>query len=133
METFKDRLLSVLKEKNITGYQLAKDINISRATVSNYMSGKTTPNKLILHELSIYLRVDKDWLLEGKGNMIARDHMQKELSQFSDHEIVRYVADHADEFTQNPLFRSYVDVIAACRRAELYQQEHKRIFEDNSL
>lgn len=124
MQTFSQRLISVLNQKGISGYQLAKDINISRATVSNYMSGKTQPSNLILHELSNYLRVSKEWLLDGIGEMTVKGQMQRELSQFSHRQIIRYVASHAGAFSENALLRSYVDALAANRRADLLRKEY---------
>ncbi len=68
METFGQRLLAILKENHISSYKLAKEIHVSRATISNYINGKTKPSGSILYALSQYLRVSREWILTGQGD-----------------------------------------------------------------
>lgn len=123
MENFSSRLSEILEQKKISGYQLAKDIHISRATVSNYINGKTAPNKLIATEMSKYFNVSRKWLMTGEGDRRVCDDKYKELAQFSKHEIAKYLIDRADVFRKYPLFKSYIESLVSKRTSEIANQE----------
>lgn len=125
MGSFSTRLVDILNQRNVSGYQLAKDIHISRATVSNYINGKTEPNKLISSELSKYFNISRKWLMTGEGDKLVCDEKYKELSNFSKHEIARYVIDRADNFKKYPLFKSYLESMICRRSAEIADQDFK--------
>ena len=123
MENFSSRLSEILEQKKISGYQLAKDIHISRATVSNYINGKTAPNKLIATEMSKYFNVSRKWLMTGEGDRRVCDDKYKELAQFSKHEIAKYLIDRTDVFRKYPLFKSYIESLVSKRTSEIANQE----------
>lgn len=63
--SFPDRLKSIMEERNMTPYRLAKESKISPTTVSNYLKGKTIPTSSILETLSNILGVTDTWLKNG--------------------------------------------------------------------
>ncbi len=64
---FPERLQNVIEEKKISKYKIAKAINISASTISNYIKGKTKPDSTKLTVLCELLGVNKNWLLTGEG------------------------------------------------------------------
>ena len=65
---FPERLQSIIEERQISKYKIAKAIDISASTVSNYLKGKTKPDSTKLTVLSRLLGVNKDWLQTGEGS-----------------------------------------------------------------
>lgn len=64
---FPERLQSIIEEQGISKYRIAKAIDISASTVSNYIKGKTKPDSTKLTVLSKLLGVNKSWLQTGEG------------------------------------------------------------------
>lgn len=64
---FPERLQSIIEERQISKYKIAKAIDISASTVSNYLKGKTKPDSTKLAVLSKLLGVNKEWLQTGEG------------------------------------------------------------------
>ncbi|MBF0651091.1 helix-turn-helix transcriptional regulator [Dysgonomonas sp. GY75] len=71
MKDFKMRLMDAMELRRITRYRLAKDCNLSPTTITNWLTGKTLPDKTKIQAVSEYMDVDPVWLLTGEGNMIA--------------------------------------------------------------
>ena len=64
---FPERLQSIIEEQRISKYKIAKAIDISASTVSNYIKGKTKPDSTKLTVLCKLLGVNKAWLQTGDG------------------------------------------------------------------
>ena len=64
---FPERLQSIIEEQRISKYKIAKAIDISASTVSNYIKGKTKPDSTTLTVLCKLLGVNKAWLQTGDG------------------------------------------------------------------
>ena len=62
-----ERLKSLMEEEGISGYQLAKDLNVSRSLISYWLNGATTPNADYIIALSDYFDICADYLL-GRQN-----------------------------------------------------------------
>lgn len=70
MMDFKDRLKYLLNQNNVTAYRIWKDTSITKATIGNYLEGKTTPNKSNVALLASYFNVNEEWLYSGEGEML---------------------------------------------------------------
>lgn len=75
---FPERLQSIIEEQRISKYKIAKAIDISASTVSNYIKGKTKPDSTKLTVLCKLLGVNKAWLQTGDGP----NTLQKSLKRF---------------------------------------------------
>lgn len=62
-EKFSNRLNYAIKYRNIKQIDLAKHLNIDRATINNYLKGKYEPRQDRLYLISNYLNVDPAWLM----------------------------------------------------------------------
>lgn len=72
-QAFGRRLEQLMKDYDVSNYKLAKDLTISKTTVSNYISGDTKPNSTIIDQICLYFRVNKDWIIYGEGEKYAVD------------------------------------------------------------
>jgi transcriptional regulator with XRE-family HTH domain len=62
---FAQRLKELMSEKKLgSGYQLAKELNVSQSMVDNWISGKTKPTFEGMVLLCKYFNVSADYLLE---------------------------------------------------------------------
>lgn len=61
--SFANRLNSALEKRNMSPAELAKVLNISEATISNYRKGKYEPKQKRLDQISQILNVSIPWLL----------------------------------------------------------------------
>lgn len=83
---FHERLVYLIKNKNITPYRLSAESGVSEATLSRLIKGKQEKvSHKTLMLLSNYFQVSPDWLLTGKGEMErqpsgdAKDSLQELL------------------------------------------------------
>ena len=56
-----------MNEKGYTKYRVAKALNMSATTISNYLNNKTKPDTTKLEVLSHLLGVNRNWLVSGEG------------------------------------------------------------------
>ncbi|GAB6119210.1 XRE family transcriptional regulator [Dysgonomonas termitidis] len=71
MKDFKFRLNEAMEMRRISRYRLAKDCHLSATTITNWLTGKTVPDKTKIRAVSEYMDVNSNWLLAGEGNMIT--------------------------------------------------------------
>lgn len=64
----KDRLRLSRELKNLEQADIAAELGISRATVSNYERGVTMPGKLVINAWAVVCDVDVEWLKTGKAD-----------------------------------------------------------------
>jgi transcriptional regulator with XRE-family HTH domain len=74
MKTLKERYLYLIKEKDVTPYEVAKNTGIENSTLSHIKNGTTkgisNANAKLLAE---YFGVNKDWLKSGEGEMRSQN------------------------------------------------------------
>ena len=78
-ETFADRLKLAMDrqgKKQVDLIHLASEqgIKLGKSHISQYVSGKTVPRAEILHFLSGALKVDEEWLRNGKTDNNDSEH-----------------------------------------------------------
>lgn len=71
MSTFKDRLKELRTSQQLTQFELAKKLNISRSIISMYELGERTPPLDGLEAISDFFNVDIAYLL-GKSDVKSR-------------------------------------------------------------
>ena len=145
MSLFSDRLISLRKEMGLTQYEFAKNLKMSRSTISGYEIEGKEPNYTTLRTFAEYFGVSADYLL---GLSDERTHVdvvfRKDLSNFKKHyenlpleqkPIVTEILDNAYTL----IFRDMCDKDAA--RLEMYRDlfatintnrsEIRRLIEDH--
>lgn len=69
METWQDRVRSVMKEQGVTQDALTYVLGVStRGAVGHYLSGRREPSAAQLQSLAKFLKVNLNWLLTGEGS-----------------------------------------------------------------
>lgn len=69
MTAFAERLVQAMKAKNIKQARLVEAGFGSKGTISNWYSGKTTPDAEAVGKIASFLGVNTHWLSTGKGEM----------------------------------------------------------------
>jgi transcriptional regulator with XRE-family HTH domain len=88
-----DRILLILKTKNISASKFADEIGVQRSSISHILSGRNNPSlEFIQKILKKFPDINSDWMIFGKGSM----YTNKDL--FSDLEVANTnAAIHSDE------------------------------------
>lgn len=60
-----DRLEKALRVSDVSNAEMAAALDVSRNTVGNYTSGRTSPSKLQIKEWAIRTGAPLEWLLTG--------------------------------------------------------------------
>ncbi len=83
-----ERILLLLKTRNLSASQFADEINVQRSGISHILSGRNNPSlDLVMKIIKKFPEIDIEWLLTGKGQMLKLDKPiitpQKEPDLFS--------------------------------------------------
>ena len=71
-----DRILLLLKIKNLTASKFAEEIGIQRSNMSHIMSGRNLPSlDLIMKILKTYPDINSEWLIQGVGQMFKTNQI----------------------------------------------------------
>ncbi|MFO7844898.1 MAG: helix-turn-helix transcriptional regulator, partial [Bacteroidales bacterium] len=66
----KERILALLKEKQISATKLAEIIDVQRSSISHILSGRNKPSFDFIEKiLMAYPDLNAQWLITGKGEM----------------------------------------------------------------
>jgi transcriptional regulator with XRE-family HTH domain len=88
MKTLKERYLYLIKEKDVTPYQISEKTGISNTALSQIKLGKVNSiSNTTAKLLSEYFCVNKDWLLKGEGEM--RKSYNQKIGKATDSTIVQ--------------------------------------------
>jgi transcriptional regulator with XRE-family HTH domain len=65
-----DRILALIKSKNVSPSQFADEIGVQRSSISHLISGRNKPSlEFVQKVLARYPEVIPEWLLNGTGSM----------------------------------------------------------------
>jgi len=74
-----DRILEILKIKNLSPAQFADVIGVQRSSISHLISGRNKPSlEFIQKILKTFPEVNTDWLLSGKGTVMNQENNRNE-------------------------------------------------------
>lgn len=69
MNTLGERLNYARKQKGYTQGSLANSIGVSRGVIFNLEKNKTAPQAIVINAICHTLKINKDWLVNGTGEM----------------------------------------------------------------
>ncbi len=76
-----DRLIQIIKSKQLSASQFADDIGVQRSSVSHVLSGRNKPSLDFITKVILrYPEINSEWLLTGRGIMQGVDN--DEISSF---------------------------------------------------
>jgi transcriptional regulator with XRE-family HTH domain len=65
-----ERILAILKQKNLSPSQFADEIGVQRSSISHLISGRNNPSlEFIQKILSRFPEINTEWMLTGNGTM----------------------------------------------------------------
>ena len=67
------RIRKIMEMANLTQKEFAKTLNLAQSTVSEYISGKTTPSDKVLLLISKTFNISYHWLKTGEGEMFEKE------------------------------------------------------------
>lgn len=83
MNIFGIRLAKVLKENKITMYKIAKDLNYSKTTISNWCNCFCEPKASDIARISNYLDVSADYLLGLEDDLGNKTYINNSFNNFN--------------------------------------------------
>lgn len=69
MDTLGERLNHARRKRGYTQDSLAEAIGVSRGVIFNLEKNKTTPQAIVINAICQVLKVNKDWITDGIGDM----------------------------------------------------------------
>jgi transcriptional regulator with XRE-family HTH domain len=77
MKKFSTRLIALMESLEVSGYMLAKEIEVSDMSISKYRTGKSLPACEFFEKLSArYPEVNLNWLIGERGEMFLDPNMK---------------------------------------------------------
>lgn len=124
---FKDRLRYLLEQNGVTAYRIWKETAITKATIGNYLEGKTTPNKSNVSVLASYFKVNEDWLYSGEGPMTHKNMPDKRKPYLVTKSGVEYYELSNGKYRMRVPFipvKAYAKYVDEIRDAEFFSTEY---------
>lgn len=118
------RIASLREEKGLTQIELAKQLNISNTTLSQYEAGNRTPGNDILKQIADYFEVSLDYLL-GRVNYKNIIAYTSSVSVGKDEDASKYALEVKK--IDPDLF------IQMCRATYLPEEDRKKIREYSAM
>ena len=75
MNTLGERLNYARKQKGYTQDSLAQTIGVSRGVIFNLEKNKTEPQAIVINAVCQILKINKEWLTDGTGDMESGNSM----------------------------------------------------------
>lgn len=69
MNELNKRIKLIRTYKKLTQSRFGEKLGVSRDVISNYESGRVNPKPLFINHLCTSFNINKDWLLNGTGNI----------------------------------------------------------------
>jgi transcriptional regulator with XRE-family HTH domain len=75
--TINQRLKDVIDALGLNATELARDLNVTKSTISNVINGNSLPSSKVLMPLGEVFNVNINWLLLGQGEMFLNGEQSK--------------------------------------------------------
>ncbi|MCI8497676.1 MAG: helix-turn-helix transcriptional regulator [Clostridiales bacterium] len=108
MNTLGERLNYARKKNGYTQDSLAETIGVSRGVIFNLEKNKTEPQVIVINAICQTLKINKDWLINGTGEMEDRS----EASQSA--KILAELYEVAKDLSENELLY-LLDIVKALK------------------
>ncbi len=98
-----ERFLKFRESLKKTQREVASELNIYQSTITNIEKGKTFPKISYLTYLYDRYRLNQNWLITGKGDMLIPELLDKQGSSF-------FSTDHIK--AGDPIYPKYVELLS---------------------
>lgn len=83
METIRDRILFLLKKKEVTKTEFASKLNITQAYVSKITNKGAIPSDRLIEDICEKFAVNEEWLRTGEGEMFVTLNRTQQIAQLT--------------------------------------------------
>lgn len=118
MELFKDRLLHILRAKNLTATQFAEMLQIQPSNISHLLAGRNKPSfDFIIKLKSLYPEYNLDWIIMGKKPITVSEPISLQNNNLFDNtdevELEYKLTDNTSnaDINEIPIPRNEIDVL----------------------
>lgn len=118
MELFKDRLLHILRAKNLTATQFAEMLQIQPSNISHLLAGRNKPSfDFIIKLKSLYPEYNLDWIIMGKKPITVSEPISLQNNNLFDKtdevELEYKLTDNTSnaDINEIPIPRNEIDVL----------------------
>ena len=80
MNTFGNKLKELMQETKTTQRELAKSLGVERGSISNWVTGKRTPDAYMMTQIAEYFNVTVDFLLKGNNDKNLKN-VEKDIQE----------------------------------------------------
>lgn len=116
-----------MQDKELSGYRLAKDLNVPNSTLRNWLSGRVeTPRSSTMESLANYFCVDIAWLRYGNKQHAPAITIHDDTMRIAK-QIERYLGQHP---SQKNKIEAIIDVITT---SETHPFKKKHITTEEKL
>ena len=86
--TFKDRVIQLMKEKDLKQTTLAEAIGLTQATLSRNLNGIHEPKADVVNKMAEYFKVSADYLLGNTDDRVTTSSNDISVAFYNQHGIV---------------------------------------------
>lgn len=79
MNEINKRIKLIRTYKKLTQSKFGEKLGVTRDVISNYESGRVNPKPLFINHLCTSFNINKNWLLNGTGNMYNSNNNNSNL------------------------------------------------------
>lgn len=83
MATIGDRIVTLLKNENLTQKELAQMAGITESALSRYINNERMPKMEVIANLATALNTTSDYLISGKEEETSFNHLSKLIARGS--------------------------------------------------
>lgn len=124
MDKFKDRLYQIMAIRGMKATDLANNVGINRASISNYLAGRYKPNADKIHRFSVALDVSEAWLLGYDVDMRREtEEEREEKSRTIEEEMSDRFLEHICQIFTEADFETQIRIYEAVRKIEMKAKE----------
>ena len=78
----KDRISLIIKKRNVSKSEFAREIKVAPASVTQMCSGRINPSNQTIELICQKFRIREEWLRTGEGDMEIADPQRQKLENF---------------------------------------------------
>ena len=113
-----ERILAILKQKNLSPSQFADEIGVQRSSISHLISGRNNPSlEFIQKILTRFPDINTEWILAGTGAMLKDGMTDMEIPN-PEGTLFEIPAEPEKKEVVKPLKRKPADPLAENRKLE---------------
>ena len=112
MDTFGDRLLYARKSKGFTQESLGDSIGVSRGVIYNLEKNLTEPQTIVVNAICDKLNIQKEWLINGYGEMENIEKNNKREKSLEDlYDVAKGLSEAEQQYLLDtiPLLKKYYE------------------------